>query len=356
MRRSNRSQNAARASALGIAVMAIAANAAAVPPSKEVRVAAMALFDEGRALMAAGKYAEACPKLAESQRIDPGIGTLFNLSDCYERIGRTASAWVGFRDVAAEARGAGQGKREQAARERAAALEPKLSKLSIVVAPESAAPGLEIARDGAPVTKVLWGTAVPVDPGAHTVAATAPGRKRWETKVVLEKPGVVIVAVPVLEASADAPPPSSTGTSPRAPLAPTASAAPPGPSSGPPDARPGGWRAPLGIVVMGVGVAGLGVGTALGFVAKSTFNASNEDGHCDAEGFCDPTGLDLRDEAVTQGTVGTAVFIAGAALAVGGGILWLTAPSSAPSGAKPGAAAPVRIGIGPGGLVVKGAL
>ena len=34
------------------------------------------------------------------------MGTLYNLSDCYEQIGRTASAWSGFRDVAAQAKAA----------------------------------------------------------------------------------------------------------------------------------------------------------------------------------------------------------------------------------------------------------
>jgi serine/threonine-protein kinase len=350
-----------------LALTAISRQALAAPPSREVRAAAVALFDEARALMAAGKHAEACPKLAESQRLDPGIGTLFNLSDCYERIGKTASAWIGFRDVAAEAVATGQPKREKVARERAAAIEPKLARLRIVVAQEAAVSGLEVTRDGVSVAQALWGTAVPLDPGAHAVVATAPGKKRWETTVMLDKPGVVSVEIPPLPADAtSAPPQAGPQAAPRSPVAPPMTKEqPPAPAESP----AGTWRAPLGIAVMGVGVAGLGVGAAFGFLAKSQFNASNADGHCDAEGFCDSTGLDLRDDAVTKGNIGTAVFVAGAVLTVGGAVLWLTAPSSprvpaAPglkaaglysrSAASMGASPSVGAGVTPGGLVIKG--
>ena len=83
--------------------------------------------------MSAGKYDDACPKLEESQRLAPAIGTKFNLADCYEHTGRLASAWAAFLSVAASAKNANQGAREKAARDRAAALEPKLSRLAVVV-------------------------------------------------------------------------------------------------------------------------------------------------------------------------------------------------------------------------------
>ena len=81
--------------------------------------------------MAQGKHADACPKLEESQRLDPGIGTQFNLAVCYEQVGRTASAWSTFLDVAGAARAAGQTEREKVARQRATALEPRLIRLTI---------------------------------------------------------------------------------------------------------------------------------------------------------------------------------------------------------------------------------
>ena len=343
-----------------LAALALLAPAArAAEPTREERAAAVALFDEGRALMAAGKHAEACPKFAESHAIDPGIGTLFNLSDCYERTGKIATAWIGFRDVAAASLSAGQMERERVARARAAALEPRLSRLQIVVPPEAAIAGLGLTRDGVAVGRALWGTAVPLDPGEHRIAAAAPGHGPWEVKVTIDKPGVVSVTVPALERATE-PASSSSGAS-----APAVAAPPPvrAPVDDQPSAQGGSVRKPLGIVGVGLGAVGLGVGTALGFMAKSTFDKATEGGHCDEAGRCvDQTGLDLRDDAVAKGNIGTVVFIAGAALAVGGAILWITAPSAPDVGAAsargrgPTGDAPwsARVGLGPGSVSIAG--
>src|SRR5271154_1822433 len=64
------------------------------------KAAAQALFEEARQLMIDGKFGEACPKLEESERLDPGAGTLLNLGHCYEKNGQTASAWVTYKDAA----------------------------------------------------------------------------------------------------------------------------------------------------------------------------------------------------------------------------------------------------------------
>ena len=95
------------------------------------QAAAQALFDEARSLMNAGKFAEACPKFAESERLDPGAGTLLNLANCYEKGGQTASAWVTFKDAAAAADVKHRTDWSQRARERATALEP-LDRKSVV--------------------------------------------------------------------------------------------------------------------------------------------------------------------------------------------------------------------------------
>ena len=160
---------------------------------------ARALFAEGRKLAAAGNYAEACPKFEDSFRLDPGIGTNFNLADCLEHIGRTASAWARFVDVAAATKAAGQVERERVARARAAALEPRLAASGRRGA-ASPVPGLVVARDGVAVGAASWGTSVMVDPGDHLVEATAPGKRRWsQNTAVPDAPTTVSVSVPVLE-------------------------------------------------------------------------------------------------------------------------------------------------------------
>src|ERR1700733_2132726 len=100
--------------------------------AQDTETTATALFDEGRKLMAQHRYADACPKLAESQRIAPSGGTLLNLAECYERTGQTASAWSTWKAAAARANAAGKAGAEKSALARAAALEPSMARLAIV--------------------------------------------------------------------------------------------------------------------------------------------------------------------------------------------------------------------------------
>lgn len=128
---------------------------AAADPSKNDPAAAQILFYDARNLMQAGKYAEACPKLEESLRLDPGLGTQFNLADCNEHIGKITTAWVGFLEVAAQSKATNQPEREKVARKRAAALDARLPKLVVDVI--SAPPGLEVKRDGVVIGSAAWG-------------------------------------------------------------------------------------------------------------------------------------------------------------------------------------------------------
>ncbi len=295
------------------------------------KAASQALFDQARQLANQGKYAEACPKFAESLRLERGIGTLLWLADCYENVGKTASAWADFREAAAAA-ALQHDPREQVAEQRAAALQPKLVKLVIAVPSGAAVPGLVVQRDEFPVGSAEWGDPVPVDPGRHSVSAKAPHKKTWVTTVDLA-PGVhvVTVNVPLLEAEPAA-----------VPAAPMTSSA-----QGTGDAEPPGrTQRMLALGAGGLGVVGLGVGTFLALRAKSNYDSSNDGGHCTPDNHCDSVGLNYRSDAYTLATGATIAFVAAGALIAGGALLYLTAPEARATTAARPRLVPA---LGPGG-------
>jgi tetratricopeptide (TPR) repeat protein len=177
---------------------------------------AHALFDEGKRLMAEGKFAEACPKFQESQRLEPEVATLLNLAVCYERQGRIATAWARFVEAAATAGTANQPERARFAREQASKLLPLVSKIVINVPGGDATAGLEVKRDGNPVGQPQWGVPVAIDPGEHQITASAPNRTPWTTKVVVKPNGQLLtISVPELAAIGGAAPPASSPAVPR---------------------------------------------------------------------------------------------------------------------------------------------
>lgn len=320
-------------------------------PTQADKATARALFDEGRTLVKAERYGEACMKLEESQKLDPGVGTMFNLADCYEHLGKSASAWSMYLEVAGLLSATGQKEREQAARERARALEPKLSRLTISVVPEaSALQGLVVRRNHAELGRGTWGSAIPVDPGTHRVEAVAPGRKPWSRQVdVAGDAARVTVAIPLLEPEAT-PPPGPATQARQGPAAPAPIAAAPQHrnSLGTEPVSSHSQRT-IGLVVAGAGVVGFGVGLGLAFSAKSKFNDS--DPYCSGN-KCSPQGVNLRDQAVSRAGTATIVSGIGLAAAVGGAVLFLLSPSGG-EGRTTAGAMPV-VAVGPGSVMMTG--
>jgi hypothetical protein len=279
------------------------------------KATAEALFVDGKRLMTIGDYRSACPKFAASQRLDPGVGTALNLADCYERIGRIASAWAEFRGAESAARAAGSKDREKLAADRAKALEDKLSYLTITSS-NPAALAVQISRDGSTLDDAVLGTPIPVDPGQHNIEATAPGRRKWSVGVdVGVSASRVTVNVPTL-GDGDGAPGSSSGIAP----------------SHPSSAAYGGAQRGVGIGLGVLGVMGFAAGTVFGLKARS--NWSDAKAHCVSyPNACSEVGVGLAEDARAAGNAATVAFVIGAAGLAGGAVVFFTAPKN-PNGEK----------------------
>lgn len=302
----------------------------AAEPSISDKATARSLFEEARALVAEGKVEQACPKFKGSYDLDPGAGSAFHLADCYEKTGKVASAWVLFLEVAVLMRDAGDREKEAAARKRADALAPRLSRLNIQVPKEHVVDGLTVVRDGEKVNSASWNTALPVDPGEHTVTVSAPGREAWTTVVTIEGEGVSEkTVVPQLPAQSPAAPATSSAVS-------TDAAMDSGGLEG---------QKMTGLIVGGSGVLVFGVGTFLGVRAKSSYDDS--EAFCSGN-VCTQQGLDIRSDARSDANVATIVGGLGLAAMVGGAVMYFTAPET-------GAGTETAVGVGPGSIMVRGA-
>jgi hypothetical protein len=148
---------------------------------------AQTLFDEGRKLMNEKKFPEACPRLERSYKLDPAPGTLLNLAVCHEEVGKTATAWNEFRDTVMIAKRENRNDRLTFAQQHLKKLDGKISTLT--VNDQTRESGLEWRLDGAKVGVESFGIALPIDPGTHTIEATAPGKVTWKTSVEVIKDG-----------------------------------------------------------------------------------------------------------------------------------------------------------------------
>ena len=301
---------------------------------------AEALFQEGRRLTSEGRYAEACPKFAESHRLEPAIGTLLNLAACHAAEGKTASAWSELTSALAQGQRANRTDVTDFAQAKWVELLPQLSKLTIEVSPDVEVEGLEVRLDGQVLQKPAWGVAAPIDPGKHLLGASAPGYAEWTSEVVLGAAEAKTQRVPPLAKLPQAPAEPAPTSAPA-----LRAASPAAPESLAQRERAPAWPAQKtwAIGLGGAGVFGVAASVALGFSAKGTFNDANP--HCDALG-CDDEGLKLRHDAVVRGRVATAVFGVGMVALAGGAVLWLTAPSARSRTA-------LSIGVTPRALVAR---
>jgi hypothetical protein len=314
--------------------------------SKEDIARADALFNAAKALTDAGQYTDACAKFAESKRLAPGLGVTLYLADCYEHIGRTASAWTEFRAAEGLARERND-KRADVARAHAQALEPKLERLTIIVAPTVPQSGLEVLRDGVAVAREELGLPVPVDPGDHAVVVSAPGHppKTFTAHTGPQSPNATVTIDRLEEAPSTAVPSTPTAS---VTTAPSASGLPEVPPTPPPEDK-NATRRWAGVVVGGLGVVGVAVGSVMGIVAKQKFDQSNAV-QCNAStDQCYAPGFPMRKDAEGAATASDISFAIGGVLLATGVVLYLTAPKpTSPTGVV---VAPAPVAGGGGALL-----
>lgn len=266
----------------------------ASPATTNVERAADAAFQEGRVALARSSLIDACNKFAESDRLSPSGRAVLNLADCLERRGLIASAYTKFLDAASRAVQAKREDAERHARDRAARLEHRLSRVTLVVSKEAMAPGLEVRRDGSVVPPSQWNVPELADPGmTHLYEATAAGRLAWTASVIVEEGKTSRVELRWREDSSS--PPKLMPIRERRPQ------------------NDNNALRPIAYGALGVGAAGLIVGTVAGIQVLSA--KSTVDEHCNTAAnarTCDREGLDAAARGSTWAIVSPTGFIVGA--------------------------------------------
>jgi hypothetical protein len=299
-----------------IAVALHASSALADEPSPDAQATAHELFVQGRALVDQKDYEHACPKLEESQRLDPGGGTLLNLALCHELSGRTATAWVEFAEAMRVAKRDGRADREEFARSHVEALEARLSRLRVAVPQGTRVAGLVVERDGAALGEATWNEAVPVDPGTHVIRATAPAKLpvRIEIAVGTEHDTQTVT----LPALADALPVSTPAN---------------GVARGDLP-RPWPTRRWVGVGVAAAGLVAVGVGSFFGLKAIDLKNRALD--ACPSRAQCTADGEATNNNAKMAADLSTGLFLGGIAAAGAGVLLFFLSTPEEPRVASRG--------------------
>jgi tetratricopeptide (TPR) repeat protein len=305
--------------------------------------AAEQLFAEARELARVGRWAEACPKFEASLRADPALGTELNLATCYEHLGKLARAWAMYHESIALAAQAGDARRRDYAQSHAAALEPRLARLTIT-APVGPPAGFVARWDGVPIADHALGAVLYADPGRHELVASAPGFRPFVKAVALAEGQAETLAIPSLAAAPGAQPDAPAAPSDGAPATPelaVVSSPRAAPGSTAPSISPSVASSVVSsvaststrtYVAAGLGAAGLvatGVGLLFGDRARSAFNDAKS--KCGAALACTPSdypvGRQFIHTARSDAAISTVLVATGGAAIAAGVLVYLTRPA-----------------------------
>jgi hypothetical protein len=271
------------------------------------------LFDEALALLDQNRAAEACPKLEQSLQLDPGIGTQFRLADCYERIGKRATAYRLFDEVARRCAVLSAPEHEQVAIERKTALKGQLQYLELRI--ESPVDGQELSIDQSPIARDQWSMRLPIDPGEHRFEARAEGHVAQSGSVSVSM-GSQVTPLFIGRLKTRLPESHQFAASVTAPMGTVALRT-----------RPNQIRTyrTIGYIGTGVGVLGLAIGGFYGATAVSKKNDS--DPQCAGKTCNSLSAADLHNQAVTAGNLSTIFFVAGGVVTAGSLALLFSLPN-----------------------------
>ena len=263
------------------------------------------LFREGRRLMEAGDLAHACPKFAESERLEPAPGTLLNLADCEERAGQLVSAQEHYRLAASGFPKAD--KRRDFAAGKASGLDARIAHVTLRLAADAPA-GASVKKNGEPMKASDLGVAMATDPGKLEVTVSATGRLDKPYSIPIKDGASIEMTLQAGEPVPEQPPP--TFETPKAKSSPVR---------------------PIGVVVGVLGVASLGVGVVTGIMAIDRANTVKT--HCNTTtGQCsDNVGYAAAQDGVVLSPLSTITVIAGGVLAATGAVLFIVGGKSSSS-------------------------
>jgi hypothetical protein len=305
----------AAAAAFSIAVSGARTILAAEPTEAEI------LFREARKLARAGDWKDACPKFAESERLDPAPGTLLNLADCEEHFGSLVSAREHF-SLAASGFPLGDEGRAVALG-RVAVLDKRIAHVTLRLAAD-VPPSAVVKKANVIVDPATLGQPVSTDPGMLDVVVSLTGHADRKYSLNVPEGGTVEQELQVGEVLATQPAVGTTVPAVEGGSRET------GPAPGPPPPPTNHTALGLGIASLGVGAISLGVGAVTGILSLSDASTAKRD--------CDPTlrtcsepGHNAAVSSGTLATVSTITLIAGGALAALGGSLLLFGPKGTES-------------------------
>jgi hypothetical protein len=295
------------------------------PAHAQNPAAAEALFEQARAAMASGSYDVACARFRDSDKLDPAVGTRFNLADCEERRGHVATAWSMFRGVATELNA--EDDRKPIAEDRASSLEARLPYLTLQRT-GSTPKDVHVHIDGVELGEASFGVALPMDPGKHelTLRRASTGAEQRSSFVLSEgeRANLPLVLRPERPTKVE---PSDDAAA----------------NSG------GSARRTWTIAAGTIGVTGVAVGAVTGIITLSKKGTSDK--YCSDEiELCTSTGVAANRSGRAFGIASGVSFGVGVVGLATAAYLWLTEPDSAPRSAHSSLPAPPargRVSVNP---------